>query len=344
MKFIFVVDKKNTALWNSAIVKARNVNGVVVAASSFVSLSSLIKWIMKQNIENVLFSWRKPLIDLKDSKYLYDKLISTKKIFLLIPDYTGLRKDKIKTESQLLSMCHGHFVTNEELAQLYKELFSLDVLPNVLHDLPDFLNIDEVLTSIPVKPNNYPKKVIWVGNSRWGARQGYKDHKGFNSSVLPLRKIFENHDNCFELEIVDSATEPKTHLQTLQSIRKSDFLIQTSASEGSGIPILEALAMETICLTTPVGVAKEIFRDPNSLNLINRDIEHIHERLHQLQFANFDSLLSEMYENYISLISKDELTYSILCNPVVNDSTFPNPKNHMLWFLRYVKNFHENRD
>jgi glycosyltransferase involved in cell wall biosynthesis len=344
MKFIFVVDKKNTALWNSAVVKARNADGVVVAASSFVSLSSLIKWIMKQDIENILFSWRKPLIDLKDSKYLYDRLISTKKIFLLIPDYTGLRKDKLKTERQLLSMCHGHFVTNAELAQLYKELFSLDVLPGVLHDLPDFLNISEVLASIPTKPNNKPKKVIWVGNSRWGARQGYKDHKGFYSSVLPLRNIFENHHNCFELEIIDSATEPKTHLQTLQSIRKSDFLIQTSASEGSGIPILEAMAMETICLTTPVGVAKEIFRDPNSLNLINRDIENIHERLHQLQFTNFDTLLSEVYENYISIISKDELTYSKLRNPVVNKSTVPNPKNYMIWFLRYVKNFHENRD
>jgi glycosyltransferase involved in cell wall biosynthesis len=344
MKFIFVVDKENSALWNSAIVRARNIDGIVVAASSFVSLNSLINWLMKQKIENILFSWRKPLINLMDSRQLYYKLISTKKIFLLIPDYTGLRKDKFKTESHLLSMCHGHFVTNRELAKLYNELFPFDIPTRVLHDLPDFLKIDEVLESIPVKPSNYPKKVIWVGNSRWGARQGYKDHKGFYNFILPLIKIFENHHNCFELEIIDSATEPMSHLKTLESIRKSDFLLQTSASEGSGIPILEALAMETICLTTPVGVANEIFKDPSSVNLIDRNIAHIHERLHKLQSTSFDSILSGIYENYISSIIEDELNYSMFRSPVIYRSVVPNPINHMLWFLRYVKNRHKRSD
>lgn len=344
MKFIFVVDKKNSALWNSAIVKSRDIDGIVVAASSFISLNSLIKWLMKQKIENVLFSWRKPLIDLLDSKQLYYKLISTKKIFLLIPDYTGLRNDKFKTESCLLSMCHGHFVTNSELARLYKEFFPINVLPGVLHDLPDFLKIDKVLASIPIKPTNYPKKVIWVGNSRWGSRQGYKDHKGFKSCILPLRKIFESHNNCFELEIIDSATKPKSHLQTLESIRKSDFLLQTSISEGSGIPILEALAMKTICLTTPVGVANEIFKEPNSMNLISRDAEYIHERLHKLQFTSFDSILSGVYENYISSITKDELNNSMLRNPAIQKSVIPNPLNHIFWFLRYMKNRHKISD
>jgi glycosyltransferase involved in cell wall biosynthesis len=340
MSFIFVVDKYGSALWNCANSRAKQMDAVVIAANSFHSPKSLFKWILKNNYSNVLFSWRQPLLDIANfpsTKNLLSSIYLQKKIFLLIPDYTGLENDRRIVEKYLIEMCHGYYVTNIDLEQLYKKYFPSNYWPKVLHDLPNFELIERILDNYPEKEKNLTKKVIWIGNSKWGKRQGYIDHKRLKTTIEPLKKIFSSHSNCFDLEVIDSSKRAVTHFEALKRIRKSDFLLQTSVSEGSGIPILEALALKTICLSTPVGIANEIFHNENQLNLITSDPDEIHNRLHEIENHTFDSILLNVYEKYIYTAIKDSLFLTDLQTPRIDKRFKFNPTVYLFWILRYMK-------
>jgi hypothetical protein len=193
MSFIFVVDKYGSALWNCANARAKKMDAIVIAANSFRSPKSLFKWILRNNYSNVLFSWRQPLLDIANSpstKNLLSSIYSQKKIFLLIPDYIGLENDRRVVEKYLIEMCHGYYVTNFDLEQRYKEYFPSNNWPKVLHDLPNFDLIERILNIYPNKEKHLTKKVIWIGNSKWGKRQGYIDHKRLKTTIEPLKKIF----------------------------------------------------------------------------------------------------------------------------------------------------------
>ena len=240
-------------------------------------------------------------------------------------------------EKNLIEMCHGYYVTNLDLEQLYKKHFPSNYWPKVLHDLPNFELIERVLAIYPDKEKNVTKKIIWIGNSKWGKRQGYIDHKRLKTTIEPLKRIFISHSNCFDLEVIDSSKRAVSHLEALNRIRKSDFLLQTSVSEGSGIPILEALALKTICLSTPVGIANEIFHNENLLNLISSDPDEIHDRLHEIENHTFDSLLSNVYEKYIYAAVKDNLFLTDLQVPRIDKRSKFNLSVYLIWILRYMK-------
>jgi len=340
MSFIFVVDKRGSALWNCANARAKQMDAIVIAANSFRSPKSLFKWILKNDHSNVLFSWRQPLIDIANfpsTKNLLSSIYSQKKIFLLIPDYIGLENDRKVVEKYLIEMCHGYYVTNFDLEQRYKEYFPSNNWPKVLHDLPNLELIERILNIYPNKEKHLTKKVIWIGNSQWGKRQGYIDHKRLKATIEPLKKIFNGHSNCFDLEVIDSSKRAITHFDALMRIRKSDFLLQTSVSEGSGIPILEALALKTICLSTPVGIANEIFHNENSLNLITSDPDEIHDRLHEIENHTFDLLLLNVYEKYINTATKDSFYLTDLQTPRIDKNLKFNPSIYLFWILRYIK-------
>jgi glycosyltransferase involved in cell wall biosynthesis len=340
MSFIFVVDKYGSALWNCATARAKEMEAVVIAANSFSSPKSLFKWILRNKSSNVLFSWRQPLLDIANfpfTKNLLSSIYSQKKIFLLIPDYQGLKDDRKVAEKYLIDMCHGYYVTNFDLQQRYKESFPSKNWPKVLHDLPNFELIETILNIYPNKEEHLPKKVIWIGNSKWGKRQGYIDHKRLKTAIEPLKKIFSDHSNCFDLEVIDSSKKAITHFDALMKIRKSDFLLQTSVSEGSGIPILEALALKTICLSTPVGIASEIFHNENSLNLITSDPDEIHGRLHEIENHTFDLLLLNVYEKYINAATKDQFFLTDFQTPRIDKNLKFYPSIYLFWMLRYMK-------
>ena len=340
MSFIFVVDKYGSALWNCAKARAQQMDAVVVAANSFSSPKSLFKWILRNSRSNVLFSWRQPLLDIANfpaTRSLLSAIYSEKKIFLLIPDYTGLENDRLEVEKCLIEMCHGYYVTNLDLEKLYKRYFPSKNWPKVLHDLPNFELIEKVLKNFPDREKNSTKKVIWLGNSKWGKRQGYIDHKRLRTTIEPLKKIFSSHFNCFELEVIDSSKRAITHYDALSRIRAADFLLQTSVSEGSGIPILEALALKTICLSTPVGIAQEIFHNENSINLITSDPHEIHDKLHAIENCTFDSLLLNVYEKYIYAATKDDFSLAHLRTPQIYRNSRFNPTIYFFWILRYIK-------
>jgi glycosyltransferase involved in cell wall biosynthesis len=342
MKCLYVVDKYGSALWNAAMARCTLGTGLVITADEFKSPKILLKFIVESEYDYVFFSWRKSLYDIsriRNSGKLLTNLYITKVILLLIPDYLGLDDKNFQKESQILNLCHQYFTTNSDLATRYAKKFPNHSKPKILHDLPRFDLIEEIITNYPKQESHKTKKVIWIGNSRWGERQGYKDYKGYESVILPLKKLFENHSNCFNLQIIDSAEKSMSHLETLIKIRQSDYLIQVSVSEGTGLPVLEAISLGTNVLTTNVGIAQEIFDSRTSLNIVSRDAVFIHNRLHELEKENLLTSTDLIYRQYIKKIINESLEPQ---NKNMKASiTIPNNQcrftiiTNLYWFLRF---------
>ena len=349
MKTIFVVDNSYSALFIAAKARAQVIGAEVVCANTFSNAGRLFRFLLRKEPTAVLFSWRSALFDASNSARFrkdINALHQISRIGVLIPDHLGLHSSYWDYEKKCLLACDFYLVTSEILYQEYSSRLQNFRPKGILHDLPNLDLIKEVANNYPRTSNDKPR-VIWVGNSTWGKRFGFKDHKGLKTIVQPLRTILLKHDACMELEIIDSSQQRISQLNVLKKIRNSDVLIQASLSEGTGLPILEALGLGTEVLSTPVGVFNEIFgiNDMRSLDILTP--ENIHLGLHKLVEAEIaDSNESTFrFQKYIGKILLEEI-------PLTNKRKIEflatsNRKNQigteLRWFFRYarfkVKNF-----
>ncbi len=288
-KGVIVVDIKGSPLWRAAVSHTQGNVVEILAAIDFPTNRSLVRAIVKSQPDFVIFSWRGALDAIFQSKYSRKKLIALDPwIFLLIPDFLGV-KHFYKKEQDRIDMCDGILVTSHALLHEYKKLYRVDEI-QLLHDLPDLELIGKVKARNLTREKN---RVIWVGNSKWGKRAGYVDHKGLTRFVLPLEKILGPRLEGVEFRIIDSAIRKHSHLLVLEEIAQSECLIITSDSEGTGLPILEAAALGTPVVCFDVGIASELFISslskqivPRELNLLVNTIESTLENLDQISLAS----------------------------------------------------------
>jgi glycosyltransferase involved in cell wall biosynthesis len=241
----------------------------VVFATDFNSPSALIRFLIHEEYKQVLFNWRGLLKEGSKTYFFrkeYSKLITQASVHVLIPDYLGLNPRFISEEELLLKSIHGYWVTCRDLETKYHEQFPYKIPNGVLHDLPDVEKIRE-LRGI----SHRSEGIIWVGNSKWGERYGYKDLKGYQDIITPLKqKIGSNLPNL-KFRVFDSALKRVDNELILREIAGSRVLVQASASEGTGLPILEALGLGVIPVTTHVGVAPELLINDFAQFIVHRN-------------------------------------------------------------------------
>jgi glycosyltransferase involved in cell wall biosynthesis len=344
MSIIFVVDTKSSALNTAATARAKLVGGEVIACDDFPSSHLLLKFLIHKGGQTVIFSWRRALLEIASSihgKTLLNELHSISSIGVLIPDHLGLIPNYWLQEFQILSMCDFYYVTNEILLSQYSEL-SPCFLPNgILHDLPNQKLINETKDNFP-KVESEDLKIIWVGNSRWGERLGFKDHKGLETIVIPLKQMLKESSANVRISIFDSSRKYIPQRKLLQVIRESDLLVQTSESEGTGLPVLEAMGLETFVLTTPVGIATEISPSFEAKNIVERSCLDFYNAIRQLNFDEVErSRLREEYDYYVQQAEKEFIS----C-PRKRELRFFSPfssqaffTNILLWKFRYLRKF-----
>jgi hypothetical protein len=130
-------------------------------------------------------------------------LAAEKFCLILVPDYAGLRKNFLKYEELNLSLAHSYYVTNLDLFDLYSKIFHFKP-SGILHDIPNIELIQEIKSQQPKKKSKDGRvRILWIGNSRWGIRQGFADHKGFSTVVIPLKELILKNNSCCDFEIID---------------------------------------------------------------------------------------------------------------------------------------------
>jgi glycosyltransferase involved in cell wall biosynthesis len=298
---IIVADTYDSAIGIAARSRAKYLNGTVVYASDFTSPFSLLNQLLNLDGDNILFGWRNALYDLiiVNSQKRIRKLTKKSSIGFIIPDFLGIKDDFSEIEKFLIDFADYYLVTNQDLLRIYTQKYEGCPPVGILHDLP---NIDLIHEFREIQEIKNQQRAIWVGNSQWGKRQGYRDHKGFKEVILPLQAICKAHNNCFEIKIIDSSEKKFTQFEILQEMKKSNFVLQSSESEGTGLPMIEGLGLGLIPISTRVGVVPEIFSDKDSHHIVFRSAIEIHNSLHFFAFQNpnISNLMIQKFEKYIS--------------------------------------------
>jgi glycosyltransferase involved in cell wall biosynthesis len=312
---IIIADTYNSAIGIAARSRAECLNGTVIYASDFISPFSLLNQLLTSDVDNILFGWRNALLDLiiVNSQKRIRKLTEKSSIGFVIPDFLGLKDNFSEIEKSLIDFADYYLVTSQELLRVYSQKYEGSPPVGILHDLP---NIDLIHEFREIQEIKNQQRAIWVGNSQWGKRQGYRDHKGFKEVILPLQAICKEHKNCFEIRIIDSSEKKFTQFEVLQEMKKSNFVLQASETEGTGLPIIEGLGLGLIPISTRVGVVPEIFSEKDSHHIVSRHAIEIHKALHFFasENLNISNLMTQKFEKYISksiaeIIPKTQKSY-----------------------------------
>jgi glycosyltransferase involved in cell wall biosynthesis len=303
---VIIVDSHVSALALAARQRATVLGADVIYASDFISPYRLLRKLEFQRYTRILIAWREFLIaGLHSNRFrlTYERILTCASVQVLIPDYLGLDERFREVERLLLESVHGYWVTCKDLGILYTKTFGVPP-EGILHDLPDVESIRSL------RSLKRQLRVIWVGSSLWGKRKGLHDHKGFTSIVEPLRELCERRWPDLEFQFIDSSRRRLPHQETLRQIASSEILIQCSESEGTGLPLLEAMGTGTSVITTRVGVAPEILQGGLERWMVPRTPHAFEVAMEELlQSGDRDSLI-KAFESYIDQVKNESISWS----------------------------------
>lgn len=301
MKVFFVVDTDDSALHTSAKQWCKRINGVTLITSDFFSFNRLIEFLLANRPDVVFFSWRQVL----DAAFLskqnlakLEKLTSQTIVLALIADHTAQDDERMRKDERLSRARIGLVPVSKRLFDSYSRsgLNPIGVLP----DMPDVDLIREVRSeNIPKDKNS----VIWVGNSSWGKRQGFVDHKGLVTKYQPFLYLAGLAGLDLKSETVDSALTRIPQRQVLRKLAEAELLVVTSKAEGTGLPILEALGVGTNVLSSDVGISNLL--DAVSIVPIDatpRDYLLSYEKWKENRFSTEECIMA--FENYLEDVNR----------------------------------------
>ena len=304
MKLLVIVDDHFSAIGLAASARKSEELIEVLAANDYYTPFMLLKAIEERKPTTVFFAWRGALRDILQCGWrprrVFKKLNQVS-IGVLIPDLMGLETGAISQETRIIDLVDFYMVTSKELYSLYSFRFPKKPPSGLYRDLPNLALIDSLKNE---NSSARKQRVIWVGNSKWGVHQGAVDHKGMNEVVIPLRdKLRQNID----FWLIDSTEKRLPHEMVLREIRDSKVLIQTSKTEGTGLPLLEAAGLGTITITTDVGVASDFLQGELQKLIVERSVEGFSVGI-DYAFSNstrLSKMLEERFKTYVDEVSRD---------------------------------------
>jgi hypothetical protein len=278
-----IVDSLKSALGFSALARQEYEDSVIFAANEYTTPSKLLKAVEDVNPTVVLFSFRNAFLDALSNKASFTLLsgLHRRALFgLLIPDYLEIENSGPNVSGITLNSIDFLLTTNFDLENKYKDLYGSACHISTYHDLVDI----DLIHSHRKIDQIESKSIIWIGNSKWGARQGKVDHKGFREVITPLINSTASED--IEFRIIDSAKKRLQHHEVLQKLSKSSILLHPSNSEGTGLPVLEAALLGCYPITTNVGIAQELLGQKFPFLIVERKFESFEKAIRLIQELN----------------------------------------------------------
>jgi glycosyltransferase involved in cell wall biosynthesis len=333
MRIAYVIDAKYSALGIAAQSRARiNPDITIIEGLNYFSPQRITNALIDGGFELVIFSWRFLAADLFSFKYLRNSIIelgSKSSIAVVIPDHMGEDVAMQSREDLLLQHVDYFLVTNKLLFNHYSKRYP-EKCKGVLHDIPDLVLIQAERSRVRDRRND----VIWVGNSTWGNRAGFKDFKGYFRIVVPLIT------RGFNVKVIDSAKQRLSNTDVLRNINESKALIQCSIEEGTGLPLLEAMGLGVVPITTKVGVAEELLTDTLSPLLVGHDVD---EFAHIIEWARsnsgwIESNIKENFDKYCTDAKEESIFFeSTPCSHLLEQSTKNDFFRRVKWVVRFCK-------
>ena len=254
-----VVDRLDSGLGIAA--KSREENDAeiqVIPALNFRNHFHLLDYLVQHGFSHVVFAWRELFAELHivhSGSLAWHQLKQQSYLAVCFADLNFFISEKSRIDSICLNYSDLICTTSREILEKISDSNRASVGVVLFRDLPRHRTLDNAR-----RESERIYDVIWVGNSNWGKNQGLVDHKGFYRIVKPLFDRLMVINPEFKCISIDLAHGFVPNDLVVQLISKSSFLIQASRSEGTGLPVLEAMALGTIPISTPVGVGRYLLK------------------------------------------------------------------------------------
>ncbi len=235
-----------------------------------------------------------------EKEEFYTKFINSKIITTSVCDHLYLdEKEKWRT-NEVFKYINSYFVTSKKLYDIYENI-NKEKLYGVINDFVD-LNIFKPV--IGRKYNNKDKFVFgWVGNSNFVGPNGEEDLKGVNYILKPAINELKQEGYNIKLKLLDSAQGIIPNEKMPKFYGDIDVYICTSSTEGTPMPVLEAMASGLPVISTDVGIVKEAFgKKQKELILEERTVEALKSKIKYI-IKNYD-ICEELSKENIESIKK----------------------------------------
>lgn len=338
-KKLIVVDTEDSALARSALSRFNSEEYEIIRALEFKTLSHLLRHLTSLRPISIHFAWREVLYNLlvTQRKSNLNLLFSKSQIGFGVADYLGLSEDFRDVELYMIRCSDYVTVVNQDLAYRYFDAFNMSELPLVFHDSPDIIGLKKVQT----QEENKALDFTWVGNSKWGTNYGINDYKGYEEYIRPIVVTAESEPNGFTFKIIDSAMNPLSNLEALRAIARSKMLILSSKQEGTGLPVLEALALGTLPISRRVGILPELLALEPNLPIFN-SLDELQDTLKENLYAPVLSPDENrlLFNRYMATILQEKLPEPCIKETVrvlQKFGVYSKFRANLLWQLRRAK-------
>ncbi|MFK8040285.1 MAG: glycosyltransferase [Rickettsiaceae bacterium] len=259
--------------------------------------SFLNKLLERDDIDFIHFFYRAYLKQIIEY-FANNKMPRTK--FLSLPITTSIPEHLfIETEAQIssyqatLQFSDYYYTISRNLYNIYSKIktypkpYKEVIFDNILRisNLPNFKNNDKLV-------------IAWIGNSSWGKFQVQSNHdsKGFHTIIKPTLLKLEREINITSY-IVDKKKKQRTKEEVFEILHKTDILLIAANTDGTPLPLIEAMSMGCAVITTYNGIAPEILPDMQQEFIIQPNLESFSNAIKKLNLDR--ALLTQLkHANY----------------------------------------------
>jgi glycosyltransferase involved in cell wall biosynthesis len=236
-----------------------------------------------------------------------------------IPDHLFLRNNKeLLRHVDTFNFVDNYYTVSQVLYDIYSNISYYPKPYKVIYD-----NIIIKNAKPDLAPHNRELVITWVGNSQWGEWKlgiGY-DFKGFKSVVLPTFKMLEQNNIAFKKNITDSNQIKRTKEEVYSILQKTDILLISSESEGTPLPLIEAMSYGCAIVSTDIGIASEILPDIQKPFIVSRDPHAFVSAIKKINKPRdlLFNIKKQNYEAYQNIFCRKEKFKELWCS-LIEDS------------------------
>lgn len=278
-KILLIADVKNWAFDNIAqylkTILSKDYQIEIIYTNDYKNLDDLLEVISNLGkLHYIHFFYREFLNHLLE--YIAVSNISSKKITVLletpmstsVPDHLFIQSDKdIENHKNAFLFVDTYYTTSSILLNIYKNISS--------YPKPWFEPIFDNIIVKNIEPNFDNNEIItiaWVGNSKWGEWHFDKesDPKGYYTVLEPAIKELKKQINIKTL-IANSAEKKRSRSEVFDILKKSDILLITAHTDGTPLPLIEAMSCGCAIITTNNGIASDVLPEIQKSFIIDKN-------------------------------------------------------------------------
>lgn len=253
-----------------------------------------------ENMDNYIKS-----IGLKKEKF-YDDYIKNKVITTTVCDHLYLNETEFWRTCEIFKYVKNYITTSQKIYDIYSELQEIKNPQVIIHDGVD-LNL--------YKPQNLERfenvdKIIvgWVGNSEFIDSDNDTDLKGLNSIIIPAIEELKEEGYNISLKTADRKNGVIKQEDMPDYYKELELYVCASKTEGTPLPVLEAMACGVPIVSTDVGIVKEALGNEQSNYILSerskeelknkiKDLCENSQKLKMLSKENLEQIKKWSWEN-----------------------------------------------